>query len=80
MRGMKRAMVLATRLECDEESNGFGGKSDGNKSGRRLTATRVMAMATVTTWMMVMVTKLAGDEEGKGEGGKGNGDSDDGGR
>jgi len=32
---MKRAMVLATRvLECDEESGGFGGKSDDNKGGR----------------------------------------------
>ncbi len=30
-RGMKPAMVLATRVECDEESDGFGGKSDGNK-------------------------------------------------
>jgi hypothetical protein len=40
---MKRVMALATRVECDEESNGFGGKSDGNKGGRRLTATRAMA-------------------------------------
>jgi len=32
---MNRVMVLATRLECNEESNGFGGKSDGNEGGRR---------------------------------------------
>ena len=70
-RGMKRAMALATRVECDKESNGFGGKSDGNKGGRRLMATRAMAMVTVTTWVMATVTRLAGDEEGKGEGGKG---------
>ena len=68
----------------DETGNGDGGKSDGNNNkvggqatapngegGRRLTATRVMAMVTATTWVMVMVTRLAGNEEGKGEGGKG---------
>ena len=38
-RGMKRAIALATRVECNEESDGFGGKSDGNEGGRRLTAT-----------------------------------------
>jgi hypothetical protein len=31
---MKRAMALATSVECDVESNGFGSKSDGNKGGR----------------------------------------------
>ena len=31
---MKRAMVLVTRVECNEERNGFGGKSDGNEGGR----------------------------------------------
>ena len=73
---MKRAMALATRLECDKERNGFGGKSDGNKGGRRLAATRAMATATAATWVTVMVTGLVGDEEGRGEGGKGDGDGD----
>ena len=45
---MKRAMALATRVECDEESDGFGGKCDGNEGGRRLMATRVMATVTAT--------------------------------
>ena len=76
---MKRAMALATRVECDEESDGFGGKSNGNEGGRQLTVTRAMAMVMVMTWLMAMVTRLAGDEEGKGEGGKGNGDGDEGG-
>ena len=76
---MKRAMALATRVECNKESNGFGGKSNGNEGGRRLTATRVMATVTATTWLMATVTRLAGDEEGKGEGGKGDGDGDEGG-
>ena len=68
---MKRAMALATRVECDEESNGFGGKSDVNEDGRQLTATKVLAMVMATMWLMVTVTRLAGEEEGKGEGGKG---------
>ena len=75
-RGMKRAMASVTRVECNEESDGFGSKSDGNEDGRRLTVTRVMATVPATMWVMVMVTRLAGDEEGKGEGGKGDGDSD----
>ena len=63
---------------CDKESNGFGGKSDGNEGGRRLTATRAMAKVMATTWVMVTVTRLAGDKEGKGEGGKGDGNGDEG--
>jgi len=68
---MKRLIALAMRVECEEESDGFGSKSDGNEGGRRLMATRAMAMVTVTTWVMATVTRLAGDEEGKGEGDKG---------
>ena len=33
-REMKRAMALATRVGCNEESDGFGGKSNGNEGGR----------------------------------------------
>ena len=76
---MKRAMALATRGECDKESDGFGGKSDGNEGGRQLTATRAMATVTAMMWLMATVTRLADDEEGKGEGGKGDGDGDEGG-
>jgi hypothetical protein len=74
-RGIQRVMALATRVECDKESDGFGGKSDGNEGGRRLAA-RAMATATATTWVVVM--RLAGDDEVKGEGGKGDGDGDEG--
>ncbi len=69
-REMKRAMALATRVGCNKESDGFGGKRNGNEGGRQLTATRAMATVTATTWVMVMVTRLAGDEEGKGESGR----------
>ncbi len=78
MRGIKRVMALATRVECNEESNGFGGKSDGNEGGRQLMATRVMATVTATTWLMATVMMLAGNEEGKGGGGKGDGNGDEG--
>ena len=67
-------MALAMRVECEEESDGFGGKSDGNKGGRRLTATRAMATAMARTWAMVMVTRLAGGENGGGGRRRGNGD------
>ena len=66
-------------MECNKESDGFGGKSDGNEGGRRLTVTRAMTTVTATTWVMATVTRLAGNEEGKGEGGKVNGNGGEGG-
>ncbi len=36
-------MASATRLACDEEGDGNGGKSNGDKVGGRATATRTMA-------------------------------------
>ena len=76
---MKRAMALAIRVECDgdEESDGFGGKSNGNEGGGQLMVTRAMALVMATTYVMATVTRLAGDEEG--EGGKDHGDGDEGG-
>jgi hypothetical protein len=32
-RGTKRATASATRVECDEERNGFGGKSNDDEGG-----------------------------------------------
>jgi hypothetical protein len=78
-RATKRLMLLAMRVECNKESNGFSSKSNGNKGGRQLTATRAMATVMATTWVMGMVTRLVGDEEGKGKGGNGDGDGDEGG-
>ncbi len=74
----KRAMTLAMRVECDKESNGFGGKSNGNKCGGQFTAIRAMAMVKAMAWVMVMVTRLVGNKEGKGEGSKGNCNGDEG--
>jgi len=55
-------------LAGDKTGNGDGGKSDGDdnkvgwqatasngEGGRRLTATRAMAMVTAMTWVMAMV-------------------------
>ncbi len=36
-------MALVTRVACDEEGDGDGGKSDGDEGSGRATATRVMA-------------------------------------
>ncbi len=83
MRVMTRRMALATRVACNEEGDGNGYKSDGNKGDGQATVTRAMvtamAMAKATTWVMVMVTRLAGNKEGKGKGSKGDGDDDEGG-
>ncbi len=35
-------MASATRVACDKEGNGNGGKSNGNKGGGQATATRAM--------------------------------------
>jgi len=64
---MKWAMALATRVECDKESDGFGGKSDGSEGGRQLTVTRALVTVTAMSWLMVTVTRLAGNEEGAGQ-------------
>ena len=64
-RAMKWSIVWASRVECNKESDGFGGKSDGNEGGRQLTTTRAMATVTAMTWVMATVTRLAGDKEDK---------------
>jgi hypothetical protein len=38
------AMASATRVVCDEEGDGNGSKSDGDKGGGRATSTRAMVM------------------------------------
>ena len=74
-------MALAMRVACNEEGNGDNNEGDGDKGGRRASATRAMVMATVTapTWAIVTMMRLAGDKKAKGKGGKGNGDGDEGG-
>jgi hypothetical protein len=62
---------VATKVSCNEEGGGDGGKSNGDEGGEQ-------AMATATMWAMVTETRPAGDERGKCEGGKGYGDGDEG--
>ncbi len=73
-------MVLVTRVECDKESDGFSGKSNGDKGGGQAAATRLMATVTSTTRAMATATRLAGDKEGKGKSGNGNGNGNEGSR
>ncbi len=42
-RGTTRRMVVATRVVCDKEGDGNGGKSDGHEGGGQARAKRVMA-------------------------------------
>ncbi len=60
---------VATKVSCNKESGGDGGKSDGNEGGGRATAT-------ATTWAMVTAMRLAGNEEGECKGGTFNSDGD----
>ncbi len=62
---------VATKVSCNEEGGGDGGKSNGDKGGGR-------AMATATTWAMVTETRPAGNKRGKCKGGKGYGDGNEG--
>ncbi len=62
---------VATKVSCNEEGGGDGGKSNGDKGGGQATVT-------ATTWAMVTETRPAGDERGKCKGGKGYGDGDEG--
>ncbi len=49
---------VATKVSCNEEGGGDGGKSNGDEDGGRATAT-------ATTWAMVTETRPAGDKRGK---------------
>jgi hypothetical protein len=62
---------IATKVLCNIEGGGNGGKSDGGKGGGQ-------AMATATIWVMATETRLAGDKEGKCKDGKGNGNGNEG--
>jgi hypothetical protein len=66
-RATKRAMALATRVECNKESNGFGGKSDGNKGGNNQLAMGACDKEGKGSKAMVMGIRVAGDEEGNND-------------
>ncbi len=65
-------------MECNEEGNGFSGKSNGVESSRQATATKAMATVMAKTWAMAMGTRVAGNKEGNGNIGKSNDDSNEG--
>ena len=66
-------MATAMRVECHEESDGFGGKSDGNEGGNNQLAMGVCDEEVEGGKAMAMGIRVAG-EEGDGDGGKSDGD------
>ncbi len=66
------ARAMGTKVLCNKEGGGNGGKIDGNEGGGQATET-------ATTWVMVVATRLGVNKEGKCKGGKGNGNGDEGG-
>ncbi len=60
---------VVTKVSCNEDGGGDGGKSNGDECSGRATTT-------VTTWAMVTETRPAGNERGKCKGGKGYGNGD----
>jgi hypothetical protein len=55
-----RRMALATRVACDKEGNGIGGKSNGYEGDGQATGTRVMAkVKAIMTMTAVAVAEVA---------------------
>ncbi len=64
---MNRAMATAMRVECNKESDGFGGKSNGNKGGNNQLAMVACDKEGKGGKAMAMGIRVAGDKEGKGD-------------
>ncbi len=60
-------MVTAMRVECHKESNGFGGKSDGNKGGNNQLALGACDKEVKGGKAIAMGIRVARDKEGKGD-------------
>jgi hypothetical protein len=61
------AMATAMRVECHEESNGFGGKSDGNEGGNNQLAMGACDKEGKGGKAIAMEIRVAGNEEGEGD-------------
>ncbi len=59
-------MATAMRVEWDKESNGFGGKSNGNKGGNNQLAMGACDKEGKGSKGMAMGIRVAGDKEGEG--------------
>ncbi len=66
-RASKRAMGSEMRVECNEESNGFDSKSNGNKGGNNQLAMGAWDKEDKGGKAMAMGIRVAGDVEGKGD-------------
>jgi hypothetical protein len=58
-------MATAMRVECHEESNGFGGKSNGNEGGNNQLAMGACDEEVEGGKVMAMGIRVAGNKEGK---------------
>ncbi len=59
-------MATAMRVECHEESDGFGGKSNGNEGGINQLAMGVCDKEVEGGNAMAMGIRVEGDKEGEG--------------
>jgi hypothetical protein len=73
-----RVMAMAMRVECNKESNGFGGKSNGNKGGNNQLAMGACDKEGKGGKAIAMRIRVAGDKESEGNE-EGNGISNNGG-
>ncbi len=64
---MNRAMATAMRVKCHEESNGFCGKSNGNKGGNNQLAMGACDEEGEGGKAMAMGIRVAGNKEGEGD-------------
>jgi hypothetical protein len=60
-------MATTMRVECHEESNGFGGKSNGNEGGNNQLALGACDKEGKGGKVMAMGIRVAGSEEGGGD-------------
>jgi hypothetical protein len=61
-----RAMAMAMRVECDKESNVFGGKSNGDEGGDNQLGRGAFDKEGKGSKAMAMGIRVAGDNEGEG--------------
>jgi hypothetical protein len=59
-------MASVTRVECNKESNGFGGKSDGNEGGNNQLAMGACDKEGEGSKVMAMGIRVVGNKAGKG--------------
>ncbi len=60
-------MAMAMRVECHKESNGFGGKSNGNEGGNNQLAMGACDKEVKGSKVITMGIRVACNKEGEGD-------------